>query len=117
MIDQKSPCLPVYFSKLGLPSDKPDTFVCWTEKFYVKTDVAAREFSKFRPYDHVWSEEIVATNEQFDQAVDKHSKFRIKVTLGQENVTRDIQRASRGGNILFNLPNRSGQVIPIYQQP
>lgn len=116
-IDQKSPCLPMYMSKMGLSSASPDTFVCWTESFFLRTDIAAREHDKAQPYNHEWSEEVVAYNDAFVKRMLDRSQYRVRAIVVEVNVLKDIERAKKEGDILFKLPNRNGDYIQLYRQP
>jgi hypothetical protein len=116
--DQKNPCLYLIYSKLGLPSDNPTEQICWTERFYIKTDLKDRKLNDVRPYEAVYDKATLELNAQLNRKIEQKSSHFAEIFFGEENVTQDIARAQASPDWkVFTLNFDEGDFVPIYQQP
>ncbi|KAK5163656.1 uncharacterized protein LTR77_010605 [Saxophila tyrrhenica] len=117
VVEQRNSCLYLYFSKLGLSMKNPEANICWTERFYAKTSTVAREMDAARPYRAVHENELLVENERLRTSMSRHSRYRVKVVVTEVTVKEDIERAQKDKDILFTLPTRDNDWVPIYNQP
>lgn len=116
--DQKNPCLYLLYSKLGLPSDDPTEKICWTERFYLKTSLDAREQNFDRPYEAVYDKKALNLNARLNGKIDQQAAYCARLLVAKPNALGDIERAKADPNWkLFTLAFDDGTFVPAYQQP
>lgn len=116
--DQKNPCLYLLYSKLGMPSDNPTELICWTERFYIMTDLKDRELNDARPYEAVHNEATCELNAQLNRKIDNLATYFVRLFVGKENVEGDAARVKADKDwVPFTLTFDKGDFVPIYRQP